>query len=362
MTVRFLIVSCLLLASAAGVLAKGEYQSTKNGRTMVWNSDPKPGDVATWNGDRDDEGYATGFGTLTWYKTRGDSKPNVYGVYYGNMVRGKFEGPVNLHLKRKTAHAVFIGGTRTSPWARGRAPTWNAGPRSVARETETVTPRKPKADDPPTAVAAKKAAPVEANFLNEPEPAEPVRTAVAKPAPPAPAGEQEDSMPRVATTPEPEPPAQKPVSSPPPARRPDPPKPPESAATPKTKFDDSLRALVGPPSSLRASPTPEAPAEGGEATPSTSPGRSSSAEAKPASAPASAELTETEVINLAYVEALSHGYNLGNYEAPKVDYSKAKDRWSVFYDAKAADTAEGIAKSLIIVVEDKTKKAFVNPR
>jgi hypothetical protein len=123
-----------------------------------------------------------------------------------------------------------------------------------------------------------------------------------------------------------------------------------------------LRALVGPPSSLRASPTPEAPAEGGQAAPSTSPERDSSAEAKPASAPASAELTETEVINLAYVEALSHGYNLGNYEAPKVDYSKAKDRWSVFYDAKAADTAEAVAKSLIIVVEDKTKKAFVNPR
>ena len=30
--------------------AQGEYQRTKDGKTLVWNDDPKPGDVAAWSG------------------------------------------------------------------------------------------------------------------------------------------------------------------------------------------------------------------------------------------------------------------------------------------------------------------------
>ena len=113
---RFFLICCGLIAFAGTAFAEGEYQHTKDGKTTVWNSVPKPGDVSTWNGDRDRDGYATGFGTLTWYtQQRGES--TLFGVYYGNMVRGKFEGQINLHLKGKTAHAFFAEGTRTSRWA-----------------------------------------------------------------------------------------------------------------------------------------------------------------------------------------------------------------------------------------------------
>src|SRR4051794_27251303 len=94
-----------ILAAAAGVLsaivlaegahAAGEYQQTRDHKTMVWNSDPRPGDTASWVGDRNREGYAAGFGTLTWYSAKGE----IYARYYGNMVDGKFDGPVNAHSK-----------------------------------------------------------------------------------------------------------------------------------------------------------------------------------------------------------------------------------------------------------------------
>ena len=63
---RFSFVCAALLVLFANVaFGDGTYQRTKNGRTLVWNDHPKPGDEATWWGDRDREGYARGFGTLT---------------------------------------------------------------------------------------------------------------------------------------------------------------------------------------------------------------------------------------------------------------------------------------------------------
>src|SRR5439155_11516454 len=68
----------LLLASTS--FAQGEYQQAKDGKTLIWNGTPKPSETATWDGDRDKENYATGFGALTWYTAKG----TVYGLYYGN--------------------------------------------------------------------------------------------------------------------------------------------------------------------------------------------------------------------------------------------------------------------------------------
>ena len=109
----------LLLVFASAALAEGEYQQTRDSKTMVWNSTPKPGETSSWAGDRDKENYASGFGDLTWYTANGI----VYVRYYGNMVHGKFEGAVNAHTNGRTAHAYFVDGGRVTGWARGRAPS-----------------------------------------------------------------------------------------------------------------------------------------------------------------------------------------------------------------------------------------------
>jgi hypothetical protein len=330
MIVRFFLVSYVLMALTGVAFAGGEYQRTKNGKTMVWNSKPQPGDIVTWSGDRDSEQYATGFGTLIWYTTQPGSKPDVYSVYYGNMVRGKFEGPVNAHVKEKTAHAVFTDGTRTSGWTEGPAPNWKVAqkaPEPVAQEA----PAKAETTSRPTPI---KSVTAERNAESKRE--QPARAI------------------------KPEPPTETPVSSPAPS-------PGQAAQNPageapkqkvRAKFDDSLRALVGPPATLRASSAPEAaPQSASPASAAAEPSATVTAEV--AATPDPAELTAEEAIDLADAEALGQGYDLGNYLSPKADYSKTKERWSVFYAAKTADTQEGVAKPLIIAVENSTKKAFV---
>src|SRR5690242_563544 len=100
---------CVLLAgSSVAFAATGEYQQTRDGKTTVWNGSPKTGQSASWAGARDKDGYATGFGTITWSNADG----TVSAVYYGNMVNGKLEGPVNAHTGRHTAHAYFADGGR----------------------------------------------------------------------------------------------------------------------------------------------------------------------------------------------------------------------------------------------------------
>lgn len=124
----------------------GSYQSTRDGKTLVWNNHPTAGDVATWSGVRDHEDHARGFGLLIWYtKEPGLDKPQVYARYWGRMVDGKLEGPVNVHSKRKTHHAIFISGTRVTRWATGTAPIrataqWR---KMVADRRTNVEPQSP---------------------------------------------------------------------------------------------------------------------------------------------------------------------------------------------------------------------------
>ena len=143
----------LVLLALGGEIARGEgvYQSTRDGKTLVWNSDPKPGDVVTWSGDRDRNDYAHGFGQVVWYtkETRFD-KPQLYARYWGRMVNGKLEGPVNVHSKRKTHYAIFIDGTRATGWATGTAPAratahWSA---LVAKRNRTNVEPKPEPEAP----------------------------------------------------------------------------------------------------------------------------------------------------------------------------------------------------------------------
>lgn len=383
----------LLLASTS--FAQGEYQQAKDGKTLIWNGTPKPGDTATWDGGRDKENYATGFGALTWYTAKG----TVYGLYYGNMVHGKLEGPVNVHTNGRTAHAYFVDGGRVTGWARGPAPSKMAVPeeaivekRKVQAEKATAT-AKSEPDRHLTATAAEaekkpkparqKVRPAEP-FATKPEtkPEKPEVSSSEKPAsemPPAAVAEKQSEAPttaspaRVFDEPTPIPakpeianqksePAQLPTAEPsvtasivnePPHQ--------ELATEPKTEAaggtseitresspvstkkesprDVSLYSLVGPPSSLRT--TTET------STPKTETETSTSRDNAP--------LTEAEVINLADTEARRQGAPLDDYQRPKVDHSAVKGKWSLFYGLKEG----GSGGAFTVTVEDKTKKVEI---
>src|SRR5438128_521836 len=152
---RLILFCFALLLSARAAFSQGEYQQTRDNKTMVWNGTPKSDETSTWSGDRDKENYATGFGDLTWYNAKG----KVYAVYYGNMVHGKFEGPVNVHTNGRTAHAYFVDGGRVTGWARGPAPSKMSGPeqavveRRKAEAESAAAERKSAPDRRPTATA-----------------------------------------------------------------------------------------------------------------------------------------------------------------------------------------------------------------
>jgi hypothetical protein len=108
----------------------GTYQRTNDGKTLVWNNYPTSGETAEWSGKQDKEGYATGYGTLTWHKVERSKfifskKHDVAGGRYsGKMIKGKFDGPVvSVDKEGKKTHATFVSGNRTSGWLEGSAST-----------------------------------------------------------------------------------------------------------------------------------------------------------------------------------------------------------------------------------------------
>ncbi|HST30208.1 MAG TPA: hypothetical protein VLK27_05155 [Chthoniobacterales bacterium] len=362
---------CLFATAAFG--AAGEYQQTRDSKTTVWNGSPKPGESASWAGARDKDGYATGFGTITWYNANG----TVYAVYYGNMVNGKLEGPVNVHMGRRTAHSYFADGGRVTAWARGSAPSkMNVPEALVAKrrkaESEQPKPREERQVKKETtekpAVAAAKPKPT----LAEPERTEPPRTEPSPESTASPPAVAEET--RTVPTPEPtqsaaslmEPPkiaeAHESPSSfandTPPMSTPEPsveqkPEPPQESATPeetkKSNSEGSLSELTGPPSSLRG---------GGSISESSAPAKSE-AKSKSSGARGVAELSEDESIGLADTEARARGYDLSQYQRPKADYSAVKDKWSLFYNLKDPKTAGGDLQPFSVTVEDKTKKVEI---
>jgi hypothetical protein len=376
---RFLFVCGALLVFANVAFGDGTYQRTKDGKTLVWNNHPKAGDEAKWSGDRDREGYASGFGTLTWYTAResetGSAKPALYARYWGNMVRGKFNGPVNSHSKRKTDHAIFANGVQTTRWAAGPAPSQivaepakrfpGAKPQTpnVQRPTEALPPR-PAAEEavaqpvlvqrptsnaqhpitgtlagsPSTTPAERDVATqdnVERRKSNSEGPI--VETPAEGPSPNQSKAEsaqlRKDSQ---AGSPTPnsegvrEQVAQRPVIS----------------SKAKPEIDDSLRLLAGPPSSLHTDVTVKASAANAKPETASSPG-------------ANARLTKEEATDLADAEARAQGFNLDEYQRPKADYSAAQDKWSLFYDQNPVDVTPEIGKYFIVTVDDETKKVEI---
>ena len=158
MKARLLIVcgaSLSVLIFAKGTLANGAYQRTDDRKkTLVWNNDPKPEDAVSWSGDKDRDGYATGPGTLTWFRV--DRTPmtgsNVFGNkktpisnYTGTMVHGKLSGNVTTVDHGKIYHATFADGRKKG--------SWMAGPLITKAESAepAVTAEKPERAEPATA-------------------------------------------------------------------------------------------------------------------------------------------------------------------------------------------------------------------
>jgi len=124
---RILFCSVALLAANAAYASN--YERTLDGKTKVWRDEPQPRIQASWSGDRDDKGYATGEGTLTLFRVQrawltGSLLPSTKYIpvsqYTGNMVEGKLEGSVvSVDSKGKTYHAKFADGRKTGAWVAG---------------------------------------------------------------------------------------------------------------------------------------------------------------------------------------------------------------------------------------------------
>jgi hypothetical protein len=421
-----------LFVGAAGALAAGEYQQARDSKTMIWNSTPKEGETASWSGDRDKEDYASGFGDLTWYNATG----KVYALYYGNMVHGKFEGPVNVHSTGRTAHAYFVDGGRVTAWARGPAPAKMDVPEAIAEKRKQAEAEKNAASKREAAKERTSESPAPRPIVKKATRVEKVAATTPKPKPSAPETTPEiaPDKPEVATSekkPTPEPRETPPtvaeknsedatISSPIrafhepkalPKSEPDrlssqqttevrsqisevsEPKPtaekiakrdeenmerptpniaalkttpiesadaehptaessavshpssliPQPSAT-ESPADVSASALVGPPSSLRTTSIPDMSPEKSGTLLSTS---------------ENAPLTETEAIGLADTEARIQGYEPNDYERPKVDYSRVKGKWSLFYGLKKTEGESDKPATLTVTVEDKTKKVEI---
>ena len=329
----------LLLSAATAISAEGKFQRTKDGKTTVWNDNPTPGDVASWSGDRDAEGYADGFGTLTWYTGASrEGKETLYAYYFGNMVHGKFNGPVNGHSKGVTNHAVFAHGKRTTRWAAGPTRSWSiprAKPEPVVTPAPVVLakaePQKALDSNPPPAPARNTASPV-----NPPLNA---RTANAPRPVPDYDGLHEQASPSPALDVPAEGPKQNPAeaNSPPAA---------EESETVKVQALRSVQALVGPPPSLRTAPSDGSPEEQSSA---------------PNSSVPESHLNKEEVVALADAEARKRGYELSDYQRPEPVFDPADQTWSLSYNRKSDDDGAAANKHIAIAIDDETKRAAVVP-
>ena len=339
--------SLILFAPGANA-GGGVYQRTKDGKALVWNNYPLPGDAATWSGDRDLDGYATGYGTLTWARTEqkivtGSNVPVAKHIavtrYSGMMIQGKLDGPVvNVDANGKTFHGTFVDGRKTKDWVAGPAPSPSSTdivanqPRSesVERDAAVDAPAEepsPSSSSPRTGITSDQVR----NKRVDRETVVEVPAEGPSPSPnPKPLNERVEraeehiSAPAIVIT-----------------------------QTPPQVADDSLRSLTGPPALLRKNP-------GTEPSPQTSmPPITSS----PSPAVARPRLTAGQVIDLADTEARAQGYELGEYQHPQARYIAADGTWSVLYDPKSVDSnAMGeVANPFAVNVEDKTKKTAIAP-
>jgi uncharacterized protein (TIGR02246 family) len=154
---------CVAVVLSIASVASAAYQKTKDGKTLVWNNHPDRGDEASWAGDRDERGYATGPGTLTWYRAApkivtGSNIPAPKGPVTflsrlkGTMAGGKFEGVVEMvNAAGRSYHTVFVNGNSNDDWEIGPAPSPEK--KSKARTKETAAAKAPVESPAPAAEA-----------------------------------------------------------------------------------------------------------------------------------------------------------------------------------------------------------------
>ena len=335
MKLRLVCFYTLLVAlGASTALSAGHYQRTKDGKVTVWNDDPKAGDTAAWSGGRDNEGFASGVGTLIWYT--GDGA--LYARYHGKMVRGKFDGTVDATSRGKTAHAVFAYGKRSTRWV-------PAKPSSVAIASASTSATPSQASSPQTALpkAARRDQATKRPAASQPTPiAAAARQNLAK-------REDERPMP-IANPPSKDIPAEGPATEREPqteaGAEPSVLAPAPEATRPTITIEDKpeVADFSGPPPSLRE----DSAAETARAD----------ATAQIASSPAaSAQLTSSEATALADGEARARGYDLAGYQRPKADYSAVKAQWSFFYNSNQPNGGAGRPEHFIVTVDDATRQA-----
>jgi ketosteroid isomerase-like protein len=171
MNIRSFLVCGALLLFASVAYGAGSYQRTRDGQTLVWNDSPEAGEEATWAGKRDKDGFATGPGILTWYKVEPTivTGSNIldtrrYAVvishYSGEMVRGKFKGPVTyIDTNGNRFQLTFVNGAnRPSPRQKASrvrtrkvraAPTAEKTPKPPSQQTVMRTPDRTSAPATP---------------------------------------------------------------------------------------------------------------------------------------------------------------------------------------------------------------------
>ena len=320
----FLPVALLFLANGA-FADEGTYQRTKDGKTLVWNNYPLTGETAEWSGQQDKEGYASGYGSVTWYKIARSnftfSKPHsvVSGRFSGKMVKGKLEGDVvredtgggslirwNTTTSDRTTHAIFVGGNRTSDWV--------TGPARRASKMATA-PEQPGNENPELAAALKA----------------PSQAPVASPVPRQ-SAKQTVSAPAKETAP--------PISN---SLR--------SVAAPPSSLQTDRPVNAAPPSSLQTDPPVNASPE-----PSVAPATTTSL-----SSTDRPQLTTREVIELADSVARANSIDLSRYQNPQAQYAAEDDAWSVSYDQKSAGGTPEPGRNFIVTVGDKTKRTSIGP-
>jgi hypothetical protein len=384
MTRFFFVCGALLLVIAGAAFGDGTYQRTRDGKTMIWNDRVRPDDEASWSGDRDRNGYATGFGTLTWYTTEhkgesGSARSVIDVRYWGNMLRGKFDGPVNAHSKGKTDHAIFADGTRTTRWAAGTAPS-RAGAqrwaellkqkREVAKTIQHPTPKAfarqdGQAEQASNAETVREQGP---QLRNRDTPAEgPAPTekpevtgqksevgvqasddrsersvATATPSIGEEVGSQKSEVGAekseiVEVTPA----KNRAVAATTPLPGEAVPKPRMTKKS-RPKADEALQELVGPPSSLRSDTVVNV--------------QSTSSQSEAASSGSiAARLTSEEVVDAADAEARRRGYDPAEYIHGEPEFKAADGIWSVSYKQISVNEMAETAKNFSVTIDDKTR-------
>ena len=123
--------------------------------------------------------------------------------------------------------------------------------------------------------------------------------------------------------------------------------PPPKEQTSDKPVDDSIRTLMGPPSSLHTR-APAAPSAAQEVSMPSAPTASPPAPTR--------KLNAVQAMDIADIEARTRGYDLGEYQLPKAEYNAANDTWSVSYVGRDGEKS---GKRLSVVVQDKSGKAEV---